>query len=60
MNADEEYEGGPDDLVGKLADLDEELAEQRATALRASRCMVLSAVEGLGGSSSRITRRISS
>jgi len=36
MNADEEYEGGPDDLVGKLADLDEELAEQRATALRAS------------------------
>ncbi|GAA2016505.1 ribosome biogenesis GTPase Der [Microbacterium ulmi] len=36
MSADEEYEGGPDQLADKLADLDEELAEQRAEALRAS------------------------
>ena len=32
---DEEYEGGPDQLAEKLADLDEELAEQRAESLRA-------------------------
>src|SRR5918995_1319324 len=31
----EEYEGGPDQLADKLADLDDELAEQRASALRA-------------------------
>ena len=31
----EEYEGGPDQLADKLADLDDELAEQRAAALRA-------------------------
>src|SRR6476661_3401129 len=30
-----EYEGGPDQLEAKLADLDEELAEQRAQSLRA-------------------------
>src|SRR6187431_2150360 len=37
MGADdsEEYEGGPDQLEAKLADLDEELAEQRAQSLRA-------------------------
>ena len=37
MGADdtEEYEGGPDQLEEKLADLDEELAEQRAESLRA-------------------------
>src|SRR6478735_3717262 len=33
---DEEYEGGPDHLAERLADLDEGLAEQRAEALRAS------------------------
>jgi len=33
---DNEYEGGPDQLEEKLANLDEELAEQRAAALRAS------------------------
>ncbi|WP_137844682.1 ribosome biogenesis GTPase Der [Microbacterium sp. 2FI] len=32
---DDEYEGGPDRLAESLADLDETLAEQRATALRA-------------------------
>ena len=36
MPADEEYEGSPDHLAEKLADLDEELAEQRAETLRAS------------------------
>ncbi|MFH8252931.1 ribosome biogenesis GTPase Der [Microbacterium sp. B2969] len=36
MSADEEYEGAPDHLAAKLADLDEELAEQRAETLRAS------------------------
>ncbi|HWI31768.1 MAG TPA: ribosome biogenesis GTPase Der [Microbacterium sp.] len=35
MGAEEEYEGAPDQLADKLADLDEELAEQRASALRA-------------------------
>jgi GTP-binding protein len=37
MGADdtEEYEAGPDHLEAKLADLDEELAEQRAASLRA-------------------------
>ncbi len=37
MGADDnlEYEGGPDRLEEKLADLDEELAEQRAASLRA-------------------------
>jgi GTP-binding protein len=37
MSADdnEEYEAGPDHLEEKLADLDEELAEQRAASLRA-------------------------
>jgi len=37
MGADdiEEYEGGPDHLEAKLADLDEELAERRAESLRA-------------------------
>nr|BFF11029.1 hypothetical protein GCM10025699_23320 [Microbacterium flavescens] len=34
-DAEEEYEGGEDRLAENLADLDEELAEQRATALRA-------------------------
>ncbi|MEV7621131.1 ribosome biogenesis GTPase Der [Microbacterium sp. NPDC089321] len=34
--ADEEYTGAPDDLVEKMASLDEEFAEQRATAMRAS------------------------
>lgn len=33
---DDEYEAGPDHLEEKLANLDEELAEQRAAALRAS------------------------
>lgn len=33
---DDEYEGGPDQLAEKLANIDEELAEQRAIALRAS------------------------
>ena len=33
---DDEYEGGPDHLVERLAEVDEELAEQRAEALRAS------------------------
>ncbi len=34
--AEEEYEAGPDQLEEKLANLDEELADQRAAALRAS------------------------
>ena len=33
---DAEYEAGPDQLEEKLANLDEELADQRAVALRAS------------------------
>ncbi|SDQ75196.1 ribosome biogenesis GTPase Der [Microbacterium sp. cf332] len=33
---DDEYEGGPDQLEEKLANLDEQLADQRAAALRAS------------------------
>ncbi len=36
MGAEDEFEGGPDHLAEKLADLDETLAEQRAEALRAS------------------------
>ena len=36
MAADEEYTVGPDDLEATLADMDDELADQRATALRAS------------------------
>ncbi|ALJ20955.1 ribosome biogenesis GTPase Der [Microbacterium sp. No. 7] len=36
MAGEEEYEGGPDHLEEKLAGLDEELAEQRAAALRAT------------------------
>lgn len=36
MGADDEYEGGPDNLEETLADLDEELAEARAETLRAS------------------------
>jgi len=36
MGAEEEYEGGPDQLAEKLAEIDEELAEQRAATLRAS------------------------
>lgn len=36
MAADEEYDAGPDDLEATLADMDDELADQRATALRAS------------------------
>ncbi|MBN9195352.1 MAG: ribosome biogenesis GTPase Der, partial [Microbacterium sp.] len=36
MAADDEYEAAPDNLEEKLADIDDELAEQRATALRAS------------------------
>ena len=36
MAADDEYEGGPDRLEEKMAGLDEELAESRAAALRAS------------------------
>ncbi|MCX6502209.1 MAG: ribosome biogenesis GTPase Der [Microbacterium sp.] len=35
LGAEDEYEGGPDQLAEKLADLDEALAEQRAEALRA-------------------------
>ncbi|CAH0172260.1 MULTISPECIES: ribosome biogenesis GTPase Der [unclassified Microbacterium] len=35
MAADEEYEGGPDHLAEKMDELDEQLAEQRAEALRA-------------------------
>ncbi|MBB2976120.1 GTP-binding protein [Microbacterium endophyticum] len=35
MGTEEEYEGGEDRLVETLANLDEELVEQRATALRA-------------------------
>ncbi|MGB3730884.1 ribosome biogenesis GTPase Der, partial [Microbacterium sp.] len=34
--ADEEYEGGSDQLVEKMAELDEELADQRADLMRAS------------------------
>lgn len=34
--ADEEYTGAPDDLAEKMASLDEDFAEQRATAMRAS------------------------
>jgi GTP-binding protein len=34
--ADEEYDGGSDQLVEKMAELDEELAEQRAELMRAS------------------------
>ncbi|GAA1640729.1 ribosome biogenesis GTPase Der [Microbacterium flavum] len=36
MAVEDEYEGGPDQLEEKLANLDEELAEQRAATLRAS------------------------
>ncbi|MGP3535155.1 ribosome biogenesis GTPase Der [Microbacterium sp. RD1] len=36
MGAEDEYEGGPDALAEKMADLDETLAESRAAALRAS------------------------
>ncbi|MFT4306839.1 MAG: ribosome biogenesis GTPase Der [Microbacterium sp.] len=36
MGADDDYEGGPDQLAERLAELDETLAEQRAQALRAS------------------------
>ncbi|WP_036318240.1 GTPase, partial [Microbacterium sp. B24] len=36
MAAEDEYEAGPDQIEEKLANLDEELAEQRAAALRAS------------------------
>jgi GTPase len=36
MGADDEYEAGPDQLEEKLAEIDEELAEQRAAALRDS------------------------
>ncbi|MEV7693620.1 ribosome biogenesis GTPase Der [Microbacterium sp. NPDC089189] len=36
MHADDEYDAGPDQLEEKLADLDENLAEQRAATLRAS------------------------
>ncbi len=36
MGAEEEYEGGPDQLAEKMADLDDTLAESRAAALRAS------------------------
>ena len=36
MAVEEEYEGGPDRLEEKMAGLDEELAESRAAALRAS------------------------
>ncbi len=36
MGAEDEYEGGPDRLAEKLAELDETLADQRAEALRAS------------------------
>ncbi|WP_313356918.1 ribosome biogenesis GTPase Der [Microbacterium sp.] len=34
--ADEEYTGAPDDLAEKMASLDEDFVEQRATAMRAS------------------------
>ncbi|MFJ6652739.1 ribosome biogenesis GTPase Der [Microbacterium sp. NPDC091313] len=36
MGAEDEYEGGPDQLAEKMADIDETLAESRAAALRAS------------------------
>ncbi|MDX2375671.1 ribosome biogenesis GTPase Der [Microbacterium sp. LRZ72] len=36
MAADEEYEGGPDRLAERMAELDEQLADQRAQTLRAS------------------------
>src|SRR4051794_17200848 len=36
MAGDEEYEGNPDNLAEKLANLDEDLVEQRAEALRVS------------------------
>lgn len=36
MSADDDYEGGPDRLADTLADLDEDLVEQRAATLRAS------------------------
>ncbi len=36
MSAEDEYEAGPDQLEEKLANLDEQLADQRAAALRAS------------------------
>ena len=36
MGAEEEYEGGPDNLAEKLADIDEQLADQRAATLRAT------------------------
>ncbi|WP_396641636.1 ribosome biogenesis GTPase Der [Microbacterium sp.] len=36
MSADDEYEGRPDQIAEKLADLDPELVEQRAATLRAS------------------------
>jgi GTPase len=36
MGAEDEYEGGPDQLAEKLADIDEELADARAATLRAS------------------------
>ncbi|WP_125132361.1 ribosome biogenesis GTPase Der [Microbacterium sp. 10M-3C3] len=36
MGAEDEYEGGPDQLAEKMADLDDTLAESRAAALRAS------------------------
>ncbi|GAA1957942.1 ribosome biogenesis GTPase Der [Microbacterium aquimaris] len=36
MGTEEEYDAGPDNLEETLADMDEQLADQRATALRAS------------------------
>ncbi|MEZ3160963.1 ribosome biogenesis GTPase Der [Microbacterium sp. BWT-B31] len=36
MGAEDEYEGGPDQLAEKMAGIDEQLAEQRASTLRAS------------------------
>jgi GTPase len=36
MSAEDEYEGGPDQLAEKMAELDETLADQRAATLRAS------------------------
>jgi GTP-binding protein len=36
MGAEDEYEGGPDHLAERLAEIDDTLAEQRAEALRAS------------------------
>ncbi|MAP63762.1 MAG: ribosome biogenesis GTPase Der [Microbacterium sp.] len=36
MGTEEEYDAGPDSLEETLADMDEQLADQRATALRAS------------------------